>query len=103
MADLREQLIVQVEELADVKVALWKETDLLCVFYKDREIAHFQNDHEIDIRLTPAIIKRKGLQPPTNTTSHLDRAQRSRWIVQSFTTEEELSNVFELLKIATEL
>ncbi|MEO8398045.1 MAG: luciferase family protein [Chloroflexota bacterium] len=81
MSNLRDELVKRLEASPNVKVALWKDTDLLCVFHKDKEIAHFQNDCEIDIRLTPAIIKQQGLRPPQNTTSHLDRSKNSRWIV----------------------
>lgn len=83
MLDERTKLIQKLEKLPDVTVDTWKDTDLLCVFYKGKEIAHFQNEYEIDIRLTPSLIRRMGLQPPEKTKSHTDRSKNSRWIVQS--------------------
>ena len=71
MFKLRDELVKRLELLPNVKVAFWKDTDLLCVLHKDKEVAHFQNGHEIDIRLTPAIIKKRGLHPPQDTASHL--------------------------------
>jgi hypothetical protein len=97
---MRDKLVKRLEKLPDVKVAFWKDTDLLCVFHKDKEIAHFQNEREIDIRLTPGIIRQRGLTPPEHTTSHLDRAKNSRWIVQSFAHEENLDEIVTLLQIA---
>ena len=97
---MRDELVKQLEKLPDVKVALWKDTDLLCVFHKEKEIAHFQNEREIDIRLTPGIIKQRGLTPPKHTTSHLDRSKNSRWIVQSFEHEDQLDDIVTLLQIA---
>ena len=97
---MRDELVKRLEKLPDVKVALWKDTDLLCVFYKEKEIAHFQNEREIDIRLTPGIIKQRGLTPPKHTTSHLDRSKNSRWIVQSFAHEDQLDDIVTLLHIA---
>lgn len=101
MNDLRDKLVNQLEQLSEISVGLWKDTDLLCVFYRGKEIAHFQNAHEIDIRLTPAIIKRRGLEPPENTQSHPERSKNSRWLVQSFTNEAEIAHIVELVKLAT--
>ncbi len=100
---LRDELIKRIEELPNLKVALWKNTDLLCVLNKDKEIAHFQSETELDIRLTPKIIKQKGLQIPENSSSHLDRSKNSRWIVQSFEQKESFEDVLQLIKIAAEL
>ena len=103
MASLRDELVMRLEELPNVKVALWKDSDLLCVLYNNKEIAHFQNEHEIDIRLSPSIIRQKGLHPPVNTASHLDRAKNSKWIVQSFEDREHLGKIVDLIKAATEI
>ena len=103
MTELRSNLIQKLEELPDVTVSLWKNTDLLCVFYNGKEIAHFQNEHEIDLRLTPAIIRQKGLVPPEGTKSHLDRSKNSRWIVQSLAGERQVEHIVELVKIAAKL
>jgi hypothetical protein len=73
MPDLRDELVRRLTALPGVSVALYKDTDLLCVFHNHKEIAHFQNEQEIDIRLTPKIIQQNGLHPPPDTTSHLDR------------------------------
>ena len=97
---MRDELVKRLEKLPDVKVALWKDTDLLCVFHKEKEIAHFQNEREIDIRLTPGIIKQRSLTPPKHTTSHLNRSKNSRWIVQSFAHEDQLDDIVTLLQIA---
>lgn len=103
MPDLRDELVQRLAALPNVTVARFKETELLCVFHNSKEIAHFQNEHEIDIRLTPKIIKQKGLHPPPHTTSHLDRSTNSRWIVQSFATVDTLDDIVALVRLATEL
>lgn len=103
MPELHAELIQRLAALPGVSVALYKETELLCVFYKNKEIAHFQNEYEIDIRLTPKIIKQKGLHPPPHTTSHLDRSTSSRWIVQSFATSDTLDDIVALVRLAVEL
>ena len=103
MSNLRNELVKRLEALSNVKVDLWKDTDLLCVFHKGKEFAHFQNGSEIDIRLTPAIIKQKGLRPPKNTTSHPNRSKNSRWIVQSFEQAATLNEIVKLIQIAAKL
>lgn len=103
MAALRNELIKKLEALPDLTVRLWKNSDLLCVYFKDKEVAHFQNDFEIDIRLTPALIKQKALVIPKDTSSHPDRAKNSRWIVQAFQNTEQLDEILELVELATTL
>ena len=41
MTNSRDELVKQLEALPNVRVRLWKDIDLLCVFHKDKEIAHF--------------------------------------------------------------
>lgn len=75
MSKLRDELVKKLEKLPHVTVALWKDSDLLCVFFKGKEVTHFQNANELDIRLTPAIIKQENLLAPKNTRSHPDRSK----------------------------
>ena len=76
MSGLPKELTQKLNSIPDVNVNLWKDSDLLCVFYKGKEVAHFQGNNELDIRLTRAVMKREGLSPPKNTTSHLGRCQK---------------------------
>ena len=103
MNTLQSELIKKLENLPHKKVALWKNTNLLCVFHKDKEIAHFQNENEIDIRLTSALIKQKGLKPPANTTSHLSRSKNSRWIVLSIANKDDIKKIIRLIQSASEI
>jgi len=58
----------------------------MCVYFKHKEIAHFQtgSENELDIRLTPAMMKREKLTTAPGTSSHSDRLKNSRWIVLGF-------------------
>jgi len=105
MSTVQDELIEQLEKLPNVSTALWKESTLLCVYFNKKEVAHFQSksSSEIDIRLTPAIIKREGLSPPEDTTSHLDRSKNSRWIIQSFKSSEDVKKIVRLVELATAL
>lgn len=103
MSDFREQLIQQLEALPNITLGYWKDSDLLCVYNTEREIAHFQNETEIDIRLTPKLIKQLGLTVPADSTSHPDRSPRSRWIIQPYKTAAERENIVSLIQQAAAL
>jgi hypothetical protein len=103
MSIVRDKLIEQFAEIPEVSIGLWKDTDLLCVFFRGREIAHFHGDQEIDIRLTPKIIKQQALTPPAHSNSHPDRAKNSRWLVQSIDTATQIKPIVELVQIAATL
>lgn len=103
MNTLQAQLIKRLENLPEIKIGLWKNTNLLCVFHKGKEIAHFQSEKEIDIKLTSIIIKRKGLQRPANTTSHSNRSKNSRWILHSIENRNDINKITELIQLASEI
>ncbi len=105
MSTLREELINRLLLIPDVTVERWKDTDLLCVNYKGKEVAHFQTgtDCELDIRLSQKIIKKEALSAPEESTSHPDRSKNSRWIIQSFHSTEDLDPLVRLVNLAIEL
>lgn len=69
-----------ISALPDVTVAKWKDTELLCIFYKDKDFAHFHGQTILDIRLTPKIIKEEGLSRAISAQIHPKRSANSRWI-----------------------
>ncbi|MFK7858071.1 MAG: luciferase family protein [Granulosicoccus sp.] len=107
MATLKEKLIRKVNLIPDVSVDRYKETELFGINYKGKEVAHFQTgagiDCELDIRLTPAIIKKENLTVPVDSTSHPDRSKNSRWIIQRYSTDKDLDKMVALVKLAMEL
>ncbi len=103
MSDLKQQLIDKLNALPDVRVGLWKDSQLLCVFYKEKDVAHFQNDEELDIRLTRSLIKREGLVPTDGSMSHPNRSKNSRWIVLPIKQPTDVDQLVRLVQLATEL
>lgn len=103
MTKLREELISRLDSISGVTLDWYKDTELLCVYYKGKEVAHFQTDSELDIRLSQSIIKREQLTIPVQSKSHLDRSKNSRWIVQRFELIEDLDELIRLVKLAIEL
>ncbi len=105
MPTLREQLVVKLSNIPDVTLDLYKDTQLLCVNYKGKEVAHFQtgSNNELDIRLTPAIIKQEQLVQPATSKSHPSRSKNSRWIVLGFTRSKDLDKLTRLVELAIQL
>ena len=100
---MQQILIDKLNTLPDVEVSFYKNSDLLCVFYQGKEVAHFQNESEIDIRLSRSLIKREGLHPPANSTSHPNRSKNSIWIVQQFSSDKEVDEMVRLVKLAIDV
>lgn len=95
---LRASLENDLRALADVKVELWKDSDLMCVFYRGKEFAHFHDQEEIDIRLTQAFIKRKQLKPLEDSIYHLKRSEKSQWMQFRFKTKAETKELLDLIQ-----
>ena len=105
MSILKEQLISRLISITDVTVERYKETELLGVYYKGKEVAHFQtgSNCELDIRLSLSVIKREMLAVPVGSKSHPNRSKNSRWIIQRFKTTKDLDQMVKLVKLAIEL
>jgi len=100
MTEQRRDLERALVALPDVTIAPWKDTDLICVFYKGRDFAHFHNDHVIDIRLSPKIIREEALPRRIEGTAHPKRSDNSRWIEVEFYTSQDVVRVLHLVKRA---
>ena len=104
MAELREQLIKQLERLGvQHRPVPGRNDGFASLCYAGKAFAHFHNDHELDIRLTKNAIEREGLIHPKGSTAHPDRSKNSHWIEVRFTTPQELKRVVHLVQIAIDL
>lgn len=72
------------------------------IFYRDREIAHFHSNNEIDVRLTRKVIKQEGLSHPNDSLVHRNRSRNSEWIELRFTRQEHVDEIVRLFKLALE-
>ena len=97
MSDLRRTLENALRQLPDVTVDLWHDSHLMCVFYRGKEIAHFHDHEEIDIRMSRPFIKKEGLIPLEDSPYHPKRSRQSRWLQIRFQTEEECGNLLQLM------
>lgn len=70
------------------------------IFYKNKEIAHFHHDNEIDVRLTKKIIKLENLSQPDDSDFHHHRSPSSEWIELRFKSQKQVDEVVRLFKLA---
>ncbi|MEM7539034.1 MAG: luciferase family protein [Chloroflexota bacterium] len=96
--DIRKIFINHLNALDDVEVGLWKDTELLCVFYRGKEFAHFHDNEEIDIRLSQKFIKQEELVPLENSPYHPKRSKKSRWMQFRFDTEQDMLALVGLIE-----
>ena len=88
----------ELQALPEVKVGLWKDSELMCVFYRGKELAHFHDHEEIDVRLSQAFIKKESLTPLGDSKYHTDRAKKSRWMQCRFQTQTEAEALLALIR-----
>ena len=96
--NLRNQFEESLKKLPGVSVDLWKDSDLMCVFYHGKDFAHFHDHEEIDIRLSQKFIKKEGLTPLQDSPYHPKRSKKSRWMQMRFKNEKDVDDLLNLIK-----
>lgn len=98
MISNRERLTTKLAELPDVELALYKDSDLLCVYFKGKEFAHFHTDPEIDVRMSQKFIRKLKLGPAFESANHPNRSKNSRWRVIPFHSAQDVDNIVQLIE-----
>lgn len=102
MSKLRKELIKKLELIANLEDRPSKVAGGSAIFYKNKEIAHFHDDNEIDVRLTKKIIRKEGLNHPSDSKIHKHRSPSSEWIEIRFHKASDVDEVVRLFKLALE-
>ena len=97
---LRQKLIMELEKIEGLEDLPSKVAGGSAIFLGTKEIAHFHNDHEVDVRLTKKVIRSMGLSHPTDSKLHHHRSPNSEWIELRFTRVEHVAEVVRLFKLA---
>ena len=104
MTELRQDLERRLQDLPDLRIGPWKDTDLICVFFKGRDFAHFHGSDVLDVRLSPKMIREEQLPPSVSARFHPDRSPNSRWICVEFKSKADVLRLVHLVRRAcTEL
>ena len=102
MSRLRKQLVKKLAAIPSLEDRPSKVSGGSAIFYKNREIAHFHHDHEIDVRLTRKVIRQMKLEHPENSKLHRGRAKTSDWIELRFYKSSEVDKIVDLFKLTME-
>ena len=104
MPSLREILTAELKKLPGIEEKLWPDSPGFTSFqFKVREVAHFDTDHELDVRLTKEIIASERLEHPRDSTNHPKRFRNKlHWIVLPFHKKSLINEVVRLVKVAAE-
>ena len=70
------------------------------LFWHDQPLAHFHDDHELDLKLTKKLIRTQGLTHPRDSVHHPNRAAGSAWIELRFHDAADVDRVCELVRLA---
>ncbi len=102
MTTLKQQLVQKLEAISGIEHRPWPDrTDgFSAVRYRDKELAHFHNDHELDLKLTKSLIKQEGLKHYCDSKIHPKRSVNSPWIELRFTKSSDVDEIVRLVKIA---
>ena len=102
MATLKQQLVEKLETISGLEHRPWPgRTDGFSgLAYNGKELAHFHNENELDLKLTKALIKQEGLKHYHASKAHPKRSANSPWIELRFTKAGDIDEVVRLVKLA---
>ncbi len=87
-------------ELPQVTLKPWKETELICVFFGNKEFAHFHGQTILDLRLSVKIIREEQLSRDVSARIHPNRSQNSRWICFELKSPADVDRLLHLVQRA---
>jgi len=99
---LRQEFERRLLEMPKIAIDTWKDTDLVCVFFGEKEIAHFHGDTILDLRLSAKIIRQERLPRDVSEQIHPKRSENSRWICVAFENHAEIDKLLHLVSLACE-
>ena len=105
MPSLRIKLTRELEKIPGLEKGILpgKKEDFTYFSYNGKEIAHFDNNNELDVRLTKSIIRQEGLTHPRDSKNHPNRVNsQTHWIVLQFKQADRIKEIVRLVKLAIE-
>jgi len=104
MSDLKAELIRLLETIPGVLHKSYPERadEFSTLHFCGKEIGHFHDHQELDLRLGKALIKKCGLKAPADTRYHPERSRSSHYIMLRFTNMEEVRQVESLVRLLCE-
>ena len=100
MADLKARLIAELRKIEGMEDRPSAVAGGTALFYRGKELAHFHNGNELDLRLTRKVISALGLEHPRDSVHHPNRSRNSPWIEIRFNDARETTMLVSLVRRA---
>lgn len=104
MDKLKKELVARLERIPGIRHIPYPDRDdgFSGLVFQDREIGHFHDFNELDLRLGKALIKREGLTHPSGSRVHPGRRAGSPYIELRFDREQDLDRIVRLVALLVE-
>lgn len=101
MVSLKKKLVAQLEKVSGIEHVPYPDRDdgFSGLNIQGKEIAHFHNFNELDLKLGKKLIKREGLTHYSDSKNHPNRGINSQYIELRFNNQAELNEVVRLVKL----
>lgn len=100
MSELRAAFEERLTKLEGVTIDVWKDTELVCLFFHGKEFAHFHGENILDIRLSQKSIRQEQLTRSVSNKIYPNRSQNSRWIGYELTHDKDIETLLRLVNLA---
>jgi hypothetical protein len=99
---LKQLLVGQLEQIPGVVHQPWPDRDdgFSALLFRGKDLGHFHNFHELDLRLGKALIKAEGLRHPADSKQHPGRSLNSPFIELRFHNERDVAQIVRLVQLA---
>ncbi len=104
MSGLKDQLIESLERIPGLEHRLWPERvdDFSTLHYDGKEVGHFHNSNELDLRLGKKLIRVEGLHHHPDSNYHPNRTVGSQYIELRFCKISDLADIVRLVQLAVD-
>ena len=105
MVTLKEKLIDKLEEIPGIEHRPWPSRDdgFSTLHLNDKEIGHFHNFNELDLRLGKKLIKSERLKQDFDSTHHPNRSPNSSYFEFRFQRTRDLDKIVRLVKLLADV
>jgi len=101
MSTLRRQLVAKLRKLGVEEVRPpGRDDGFAGLLYHGKDIGHFHDDGEVDIKLGKQLIKREGLRHNPASRVHPKRAASSPWMELRLADADDVDAIVRLIKLA---
>ncbi|MCB1647109.1 MAG: DUF5519 family protein [Pseudomonadales bacterium] len=99
MKSLKHELVLQLEKIPGIEHVPCPDRDdgFSVLNFRGKEIGHFHNFNEIDLRLGKQLIRQEGLKHPADSSKHPKRSPNSPFIELRFHHQRDISKVVHLV------